>query len=630
MSLVQHVSAQEGVDREPDEDLDVSMIGYTRILAHRISYDVFPPLITSPTIEEKVEHLPAYEVSTARRLAQVAVGVVTCVTATGVMFGFAALKTVLVNEGVYHNLCTADEQDKGIMLCYLQDQKLNLIFIIASVTANMGALVVGAVLDRYGPKVCGYISAVLLVPGALCMAFNDRLPLDMLLPGSFLLSMGGTFSFVPSFHLSNTFPRFQGLILALITGAFDASAAMFLLFRLLHEASGGSFGMRSFFLLYLAVPVFIAITQLLIMPSMIYDTRSELEIKLEMAEDPATDLHDSDDDIANESTVWKRRNDRSAQRRASIAEIRSILGTEEQQQEFEVKEDVKKIVSGVWGALHGMSAWKQIQTPWFILITLLTVLQMMRFNFFISTIWSQYRYLLDSKALATQVNEFFDLALPLGGVLTVPFIGLLLDNTSTVVVLALIVLLSTVIGVLGAIPTLTAAYAKIGLFVIFRPLYYSAMSDYAAKVFGFTTFGTVYGTIICLSGLAIFSQSALQALVHTIFEEDPGPMNLWLAGIGLCIGLVLVMYVDMRGRVIMAEHAIADERRSIRSYVGRSGPGGSRRQSRGSVRELFESSGERSPLLIRKRQSLQALATVAESPELGSEESERERDERGA
>lgn len=457
----------------------------------------------------------------------------------------------------------------------------------------MGALVVGTILDRYGPRVCGFISSVLLVIGSLSMAFSQSLPFDAFIVGSFFLAFGGCFSFVPSFHLSNAFPKYQGLILALITGAFDASAAIFLLFRFIYDKTNGGFGLRSFFLLYLSVPAFIFLTQLLLMPPQSYDTRTELNVKLELAEDPGNDIHDSDDEFETDAEIWKIRAERSVQRRASIASIQQVLGTQEQREEFEKKEEDIKIASGVWGVLHGQSAWKQIQTPWFVLITMLTLLQMARFNFFIATIWTQYQYMLQSSRLATQINEFFDLALPLGGALTVPFIGLLLDNLSTVTILALIVLMSTVIGALGAIPTMTAAYANICLFVIFRPLYYSAMSDYAAKVFGFQTFGTVYGTIICLSGIAVFSQSGLQALVHSVYYEDPGPVNLWLAGFGLIVGVCLVMYVDMRGRQIRLEHTGDEERRSIKVR--------SRRPSKSSLIDP-----ERRPLLHR------GLSTVEE------------------
>jgi hypothetical protein len=64
----------------------------------------------------------------------------------------------------------------------------------------------------------------------------------------------------------------------------------------------------------------------------------------------------------------------------------------------------------------------------------------------------------------------------------VPFIGLILDNTPTEGVLGILVLATTTIGVLGCVPSLPAGIGNVILFVLLRPLYYSAMSDYAAKV----------------------------------------------------------------------------------------------------------------------------------------------------
>ncbi|EXJ54670.1 hypothetical protein A1O7_10011 [Cladophialophora yegresii CBS 114405] len=569
MSLAQHVSAVEGIDHEPepgDVGFDTDSIrAFPRLsrqpsITLSISYDPIPPAAGDKSAGgEKLEPIAAYEVSPKKRIAQIVIGVIACVTASGITFGFDALKTILVAEGVYKDLCTEKELRKGVRLCYLQDQRLNLTFIIASVTTNISALLVGGILDRYGPRVCGIISSVFLALGSLCLAFAEPLPFDGYIVASFLLALGGTFTFVPSFHLSNAFPRLQGLILALVTGAFDASASVFLLFRILYQSTSGAVSLRQIFLVYLlTIPTFILVTQIFIMPAQSYQTRGELAEKMDRAQDATTDLHDSDDDLDLTATdLMRMRSHRAEQRRMSIASINDLLGTPAQQVKHVKKEDTIRANSGVWGVLHGLPASKQIRTPWFILITLFTVLQMARFNFFIATIWSQYVYMLNSAAEATKLIEYFDLALPIGGIATVPFIGALLDHTSTVAVLNLLVLLSTIIGVLGAVPTVWAAYANVTLFVLFRPLYYSAMSDYAAKVFGYATFGTVYGAIICLSGLFTFTQSGLQALLHEVFEDDPEPINLGLATAGLVLGVILVMYVDIKGRDLQRQKAIA-------------------------------------------------------------------------
>jgi hypothetical protein len=101
---------------------------------------------------------------------------------------------------------------------------------------------------------------------------------------------------------------------------------------------------------------------------------------------------------------------------------------------------------------------------------------MTRINYFVATIRSQYTYLFHSLDKAVEINNFFDVALPVGGVISVPFIGLLLDNTSTTFTLSLLVTIATTIGILGVIPETWAAYAGIVLFVLYRPLYYTAVS----------------------------------------------------------------------------------------------------------------------------------------------------------
>jgi hypothetical protein len=234
--------------------------------------------------------------------------------------------------------------------------------------------------------------------------------------------------------------------------------------------------LKQLFLIYLAVPIFILVSQVTLMPAQKYETRGELATKMEKAADPFQDVHDSDDELDTAVQVMRVRSARADRRRQSITSISTVLGTPAQQDRLQKHEAQVHVNSGVWGVLHGVPASRQVRTPWFILMTLFTVLQMMRFNFFISTIYSQYRFMLGSDEAAREVIEFFDLALPVGGVVTVPFIGLLLDHTSTVAVLNLLVLLSTVIGALGAVPTVWAAYANVVLFCLFRPLYYSAMS----------------------------------------------------------------------------------------------------------------------------------------------------------
>ena len=402
-------------------------------------------------------------------------------------------------------------------------------FTTAAVATNVCALPVGTVLDRYGPRISSIIGSILLTIGSFLMAFATQLPFDAYIPGYLFLALGGPFIFIASFQLSNTFPQNSGLILALLTGAFDSSSAIFLFYRLIYSASHGSFTPQKFFLAYLVVPVFILVVQIFVMPANSYKTVGELITQAEEQTDDST--NPDSEDLAR----WRQH------RESVVSETTSLLGKSATKQQGE--EEKKKKISGVWGALHGRSAVQQIMSPWFIFIAFFTVVQMTRINYFVATVRTQYEYMLHSDALAEQVNHVFDVALPVGGVLSIPFIGLVLDNTSTTFTLALLVFVATAIGVLGVLPFLWAAYGNIVLFVLYRPLYYTAVSDYAAKVFGFQTFGKVYGLIICLAGLLNFSQSGLDAMTHKVFHRDPLPVNIIMLVIALVVGVALVGYV---------------------------------------------------------------------------------------
>lgn len=463
-------------------------------------------------------------------------------------------------------------------------------FTIAAVATNVCALPVGTILDSHGPRTSSIIGSFFLAAGALLLAFAKHLPFDGYIPGYFFLALGGPFVFISSFSLSNTFPTRSGLILSMLTGAFDASSALFLIFRIVHDKTNGTFSIKTFFCLYLIVPIFILIAQIFLMPGTSYKTEGELFQQAE--EHIADEANDRvDESITDRAERERQRNDRRLRRQSIIGEIQSLLddGTgdrkisdlnvdfndpefasrhAQQQREQQYKPVSKKEAAhssgGVWGAMHGASALQQIKSPWFILITLFTIIQMLRINYFVATIRQQYEWLFSSRRRARQLNQVFDFLLPLGGLISIPFTGLILDTATTPFVLLILVAAATCIGILGCIPhSLTAGYANIALFVVYRPFYYTAVSDYAAKVFGFQTFGKVYGLIICLAGVSNFAQAGLDTLTFKAFYRNPIPVNVILTTAAFLVGSVLVGFVWWRAR-LMAEAEADDAREEAR------------------------------------------------------------------
>ncbi|OBA23919.1 hypothetical protein METBIDRAFT_38364 [Metschnikowia bicuspidata var. bicuspidata NRRL YB-4993] len=513
------------------------------------------------------------EVPVNRRLLQCTSAIFWCLLSGGPIFGFAALKPILIKEKIYENVCEYStnsstsaweklvldpsmfgsvsisvissafgiSEDLSEAKCTAQDLKLNMMFTVAAMLTNVSALLIGTCLDNFGPKFCGLAGASFLYVACFIFMFSDiiksRLSLfDPYLIGYASMALGGPFAFISSFQLSNSFPSKSGTILALITGAFDASSAIFLLYRIVYNATSESFTLDKFFKCYLFVPTFIAVMQILIMPNESYKT------------EPGTVL--CQDDFGERSTTSI----------AAATETDALIGESlnsltkhsrrdsigdalKQPYALEGEEFLIEHSGGIFGVLHGFSAAYQLKTPWFFLMCLFTTIQMLRLNYFVATVGSQYSYLLDSISQSANLNRFFDIALPLGGIVAIPFIGIFLDYCSTVVVLATLLGVSLSIGILGLFPSFSAGVLNVSLFVVYRPFFYTTVSDYSAKVFGFDTFGTVYGSIICIAGVFNYLQSVLDKLTHTTFAMNPTPINIILVTLTFIAGLATVGYV---------------------------------------------------------------------------------------
>lgn len=410
-------------------------------------------------------------------------GVVACWLASGIVFGFAALKPVLIAEGVYSDLCRDEidlfghERSDPKVPCAKQNMRLNIFFIVASITANIASLLAGATLDRYGRRFCWLASAVLLAIGTLLMAASFSIPaFDGYIAGNIVLALGGTYMFVPSFELANAFPKHSGLVVALITGAFDASAAVFLFYRIAYEKSDGHFSPDKFFFGYLIVPFLILVVELTLMPAHSYHTIPELEDKIEKAQDTTRDVHESDDEISDDNELTRVRSARADKRMAKLDQLEGVAGDAQEREDRVKLEGERQETSGVWGVLHGVPFQRQVRSPWFVLILFLTLIQMFRMNYFIATIRTQYQYMLGSDDASEKINHFFDAALPIGGIATTPFIGILLNNVSVATTMGVLTAFIVSIGVFNCLPFAWAGYVTVIFFVIFRPLYYSAIS----------------------------------------------------------------------------------------------------------------------------------------------------------
>lgn len=518
----------------------------------------------------------SFQVSRKKRILQCTCAIFWALLAGGPIFGFAALKPILINEKIYKEVCDISVNSTGSFTqyslfdntpealkqhqfgklmsknennpetsCTAQDLKLNFIFTVGAVVTNSSAIVIGRVLDIYGPKICGFVGATLLYAACFVFIFAKEIQnstssyIDPYLLGYCAMSLGGPFAYMSSFHLSNTFPEKSGTILAFLNGAFDASSAIFLLYKLYYTNYNDLFSLNKFFKVYLFVPSFITLAQIFVMPDISYLAPPGSNL-IASANEPAQ--VNGDDGTETEPLLDSHQNFPQLRRRDSIGDALK------QHYVQEYDDHPNDNIGGVFGILHGYSAEFQMKTAWFYLLCAFTTIQMLRLNYFIATIDSQYVYLLGSDKKTQTLTRIFNAALPLGGVLSIPFVGYFLDHHSMVSSLTSLVGLSSIFGFAGLVGNFYFGIINICVFVVFRPYFYTTISDFCAKVFGFDTFGTVYGAVICVSGLFNFFQSALDSTTHELFNMNPRPVNLTLTIISIIIGVTTICYVQLQAK----------------------------------------------------------------------------------
>ncbi len=105
-----------------------------------------------------------------------------------------------------------------------------MIFVVASFCNFLGPLILGIVLDSYGPRVCSVVSILLITVGSAMFALSDTDSLPLFVPGMCLIAFGGPGTQNAIIHLSNLFPEWKATATSFIVGSFQLSFVVFLVF----------------------------------------------------------------------------------------------------------------------------------------------------------------------------------------------------------------------------------------------------------------------------------------------------------------------------------------------------------------------------------------------------------------
>ncbi|XP_053711498.1 equilibrative nucleobase transporter 1-like isoform X1 [Synchiropus splendidus] len=159
-------------------------------------------------------------------------GMVECLCFAGVVFGYASLVFVLKEEGYFRQQCDTAVNASD---CTQQDEKFSLVFTVASFLNNFLTLFNGYVFDRFGTLVTRLLGISLYTTGTLLISFSSAGISEVLFPALSCIAVGGMLLLLSNMQVGNLFAAHRSTIITLYNGAFDSSAAIFLILKVLHE-----------------------------------------------------------------------------------------------------------------------------------------------------------------------------------------------------------------------------------------------------------------------------------------------------------------------------------------------------------------------------------------------------------
>lgn len=440
---------------------------------------------------------------------------------TGLVFGWAPLLLMLQEEQQYVELCEFDSDDyandsidNGPLTCVAQENRLNLMFAVASVTMNAGALPIGFFLDYAGPKIAVACAAFIEVSGLLLLAFADSQDFDVFLPAYTLLAFGGSMTMMASFPSSFLVMQYQTAILAAISCLFDGSSVVFLVLYSIKE----SFDLtRQQLLIALAVvagTLYVALVALWhVNEHALSDDEDESEMEsigssrelesLLVPQAPESEHYPSNDvaaplviTAASIGALPYGSREASEQQRALVLQQRVY-------DEFE---------------LVDVAMGKQMATFEFVYIVVFAAVQVLRATIYIGTT----NKLLEN--YGDRQHEFlytkvFSFVLPMG-FLFVPAIDHIVEKKGLVLSLLFTNVLGVAYNLLAFVPSLHIQCLTFFVFAGYRAFLYAVMSAFTAKTFGLKNMGSLMGIIFSIGSVVSLAEYPAVYVSNAYFDGD--------------------------------------------------------------------------------------------------------------
>ena len=164
----------------------------------------------------------------------------------GVVYGWPNMRSIFRRDGVLlAPTCVASNSSSAAALCPEQEMDFGVIYTLGAWSNQAARLLIGAILDRFGPRITAVTSALLFACGAAIFAFTTS-SAGGLAVGFFFIGGGGAGIQLAVQSVAALFPRHKSTAMASLSGAYQLASVMYLLFDLMHRQGVAVQGMILF------------------------------------------------------------------------------------------------------------------------------------------------------------------------------------------------------------------------------------------------------------------------------------------------------------------------------------------------------------------------------------------------
>ncbi|XP_005102603.1 solute carrier family 43 member 3 [Aplysia californica] len=437
-----------------------------------------------------------------------------CLGFGGLLYGWGSLVYILKDEGLYLDLCDNTPTNGSAVLnvsevtpysvgpglgnasvvidspapvsvegkspsdgCDARDNKLALVFTIASAMFCVGCFIMGQINFKFGTRITRILAMILFISGALMIAFTTNDVPWLIFPGLSLIGSGGITYLMTNTQVSVLFQDQGSLIVGLLCGGFDASSGVQLMVKLGYE--NGISRQMSYIIL--------AVSHLLTLVSTFFFLPKKFIVKPTL---PAKRTAD----VAYDGEV--------------AVELTSDKATSEESPEGPRQSLMSCIVSPIY-ILH---------------VIWLSILQL-RFYFLLGSLNKSLEDLLDNDKDAVSHYTNVSMYILMCGIFASPFAGFVYDfhnrffkNSESVmrrtlmpavIPLAITTTLCLIMSGLVLVEHPHAWYAVFVALVLFRSFLYTMGAGFINAIFPSEYFGILYGVLILTGGIISMFQYAL-------------------------------------------------------------------------------------------------------------------------